>query len=140
MSKKIIEALNTALGMELGAIVQYMWHHVMVEGVESPEIAEMFRNTGIDEMKHAERLAERIDYYGGVPTTKPGEIMVGGDMKKMIEDDLAGELMAIKTYKDFIRLAVEEGDPVTRLLLEGILTDEEEHEYNWRTLLAKKKE
>jgi bacterioferritin len=140
MSRKIIDALNTALGMELGAIVQYMWHHVMVEGVESPEIAEMFRKTAIDEMKHAEKLAERIDYYGGVPTTKPGEIMIGGDMKKMIEDDLAGELTAIDTYKEFIRLAAEEGDPVTRLLLEEILTDEEDHEYNWRTLLAKKKE
>ena len=140
MSKKIVDALNTALGMELGAIVQYMWHHVMVEGIESPEIAEMFRETAIDEMKHAEKLAERIDYYGGVPTTKPAEIMIGGDMRKMIEDDLAGELTAIKTYKKFIRLAVEEGDPVTRLLLEEILTDEEDHEYNWRTLLAKTKE
>ncbi len=140
MSKRIIEALNTALGMELGAIVQYMWHHVMVEGIESPEVAEMFRKTAIDEMKHAEKLAERIDYYGGVPTTKPGEIRIGGGMRKMIEDDLDGELTAIKTYKEFIRLAVEEGDPVTRLLLEEILTDEEDHEYSWRTLLAKKKE
>lgn len=139
MSKKIVEALNTALGMELGAIVQYMWHHVMAEGMESPEIAEMFKKTSIDEMRHAEKLAERIDYYGGVPTTKPSEIKVGGDLKKMIEDDLAGELMAIKTYKQFIKLAADEGDPVTRLMLEEILTQEEDHEYNWRTVLSKKK-
>ncbi len=139
MSKKIVEALNTALGMELGAIVQYMWHHVMAEGMESPEIAEMFKKTSIDEMKHAEKLAERIDYYGGVTTTKPSEIKVGGDLKKMIEDDLAGELMAIKTYKQFIKLAADEGDPVTRLMLEEILTQEEDHEYNWRTVLSKKK-
>lgn len=140
MSGKIIDALNTALGMELGAIVQYMWHHVMAEGMESPEIAEMFRETSMDEMKHAEKLAERIDYYGGVPTTKPAEIKVGGGLRKMIEDDLAGELTAIKTYKEFIKLAVEEGDPVTRLMLEEILTDEEDHEYDWRTVLAKRKE
>lgn len=139
MSKKIVDALNIALGMELGAIVQYMWHHVMAEGMESPEIAEMFKKTSIDEMNHAEKLAERIDYYGGVPTTKPAEIKMGGNLKKMIEDDLAGELMAIKTYKQFIKLAADEGDPVTRLMLEEIVTAEEKHEYDWRTVLAKKK-
>lgn len=139
MSKKIVEVLNKDLGDELAAIMQYMWHHVMAEGMESPEIAELFKKTSIDEMKHAEKLAERIDYFGGVPTTKPSEIKMGGNLKKMVRDDLAAERGAIKNYKEHIKLCVQESDPVTRLMLEEILTDEENHEYLWRTVLAERK-
>jgi bacterioferritin len=133
---KIIKALNEGLAAELSAIVQYMWHHVMAEGMESPEISEMFRSAAMDEMKHAEELAERIDYYGGVPTIRPKEIKTGGNLKKMIRDDLETEQVAIKMYKEHIEVCIEENDPVTRLMLEEILSDEEHHEYDWRTLLA----
>jgi bacterioferritin len=133
---KIIKALNEGLAAELSAIVQYMWHHVMAEGMESPEISEMFRSAAMDEMKHAEELAERIDYYGGVPTIRPKEIKTGGNLKKMIRDDLETEQVAIKMYKEHIKICIEENDPVTRLMLEEILSDEEHHEYDWRTLLA----
>jgi len=131
-----MDALNTDLAEELAAIVQYMWHHVMVVGKESPAIADMFEDTSKDEMKHAELLAERLDYYGVVPTTKPSDIKVGGDLTKMIKDDLAGEEKAIALYREHIKLAADLGDPVTRLMLERILTDEEGHAYNWRTVLG----
>lgn len=134
--EKIIAALNQDIALELGAIVQYMWHHVMAEGMKSPEISEMFRDTSMDEMKHAEEFAERIDYLGGVPVTKPEPIKVGGDLIKMIRDDLAGERGAIKKYKEDIKLCIAEDDPVTRLMLEEILADEEKHAHDWRTLLA----
>lgn len=137
--KKIIDALNYALSLEIGAIVQYVNHHVMVAGLESPAIAELFEETSKDEMKHMERLAERIDYLGGVPTTKIAKIKMGGDIRRMVKDDLDGENLAIKTYKEQIKLVAGIGDTTTRLMLEEILTDEERHAYQWETVLAKKK-
>ena len=99
-----IKALNPDLGLEIGAIIQYMHHHVMAEGMESPAIIDLFEETAKDEMKHMEILAKRINYLGGVPTTKPGPIKTGGTLKKMITDDLAGEYTAIRTYKGHIEL------------------------------------
>jgi len=136
--EKIIKALNTDLGMEIGAIIQYLYHHVMAEGMESPAIIDIFEETAKDEMKHMEMLAERIDYLGGVPTTKPAPIKVGGTIKKMIHDDLEGQYMAIKTYKAHIELCAKIGDSTTRLMLEQILTDEEDHANTWETTLAKR--
>lgn len=67
-------------------------------------------------------LAKRINYLGGVPTTKPGPIKTGGTLKKMITDDLDGEYTAIRTYKGHIELCDKPGDSTTRLMLEQILT------------------
>ncbi|OGP30196.1 MAG: hypothetical protein A2073_05235 [Deltaproteobacteria bacterium GWC2_42_11] len=136
MSKKIIDALNIDRAMELGAIVQYMGHHYEAEGMESPAIIEIFKKTAIDEMKHAEKLAERIVYLGGTPVQKPTEIKRGGEIKSMIEDDLGAENGAIKRYKEHIKLCIEEGDPTTRLMLEEILGDEEGHADTWETTLG----
>ena len=136
-SKELIDALNEDLSYELAAIVQYMYHHVMASGFDSPEIDERFEATSMDEMKHAEKIAERIDYYEAVPTTKMAPIQVGGDVKKMIVDDLAGEHDAIARYKEHIKLAERLGDPGTRHMLEDILLDEEEHAHLWETILAK---
>lgn len=135
--EQLLEALNKDLADELAAITQYMWHHVMAKGMESPAIMEAFRSTSMDEMKHGEKLAERLDYLGGTPTTKPSPIMMGGDLRKMIQDDLDAENRAIKQYKSHIKLAAEADDPVTRLMLEEILTDEEDHAYTWETILSK---
>lgn len=137
--KKIINALNLNLSLEIGAIVQYKYHHVMAQGLESPKIVDLFGKTAKDEMKHMERLAERIDYLGGVPTAKVAKIKVGGSLRKMIQDDLDGENGAIKLYKEHIKLAATLGDPTTRLMLEEILTDEEDHAHLWETILGKKK-
>jgi len=136
---KIIEALNKDRADELGAIIQYMGHHYEAEGMESPEIIEMFKSTAKDEMGHAEKLAERIVYLGGEPVKKPSEIKKGGDLKKMIQDDLAAENGAIAQYKAHIKLAAELSDPTTRLMLEEILSDEEGHADTWETTLGIKK-
>ncbi len=135
--EQLLQALNTDLGEELAAITQYMWHHVMAKGMESPAIMEEFRSASMDEMKHAEKLAERIDYLGGTPTTKPSQIMMGGDLRKMVQDNLAAENAAIERYRSHIKLAIEADDPATRLMLEEILTDEEDHAHTWETILAR---
>ena len=136
MSKKIIDALNEDREFELGAIMQYMGHHYEAEGLESPAIIELFKKTAIDEMKHAESLAERIVYLGGTPSTKPSKIMKGGEIRKMVGDDLAAENGAIERYKRHIRLCEKEGDPTSRLMLEGILSEEEGHADLWETTLG----
>lgn len=138
-NQKIIDALNQDRADELAAIIQYMGHHYEAKGMESPAIIELFRSTAKDEMKHAELLAERIVYLGGEPTKKPSEIKKGGDLKKMIQDDLDSENGAITNYKEHIKLCAELGDPETRLMLEQILNDEKRHADTWETTLRIKK-
>ncbi|HYB93298.1 MAG TPA: ferritin-like domain-containing protein [archaeon] len=137
--KALIEALNHDVSLELGAIIQYVYHHIMSAGMESPEISEMQEDLAQVEMKHLEKFLNRVDYLGGVPTTKINEIKMGGSLKKMIQDDLDGENNAIKTYKQNIALAAKLGDTTTRLMLEEIVSDEEDHAYGWQTVLEKKK-
>lgn len=134
--QRLLDILNESIAREMAVIIQYMWQHLMAVGLESAEISEIFKKISIDEMKHAERFAERLDYFGGVPTTQPTEIKVGGDLKQMLRDDIAAEKDAIKLYKRAIKLCQELDDPVTRLLYEEILTEEEDHDYTFSTLLA----
>jgi bacterioferritin len=138
-NQRIIDALNKDRADELGAIIQYMGHHYTADGMESPAIVEIFKTTAIDEMKHAEMLAERIVYLGGDPVNKPSDIKKGGELKKMVQDDLANENGAIKQYKEHIKLCADEGDSTTRLMLENILSDEEKHADTWETILGVKK-
>lgn len=138
-NQKIVDALNKDRADELGAIIQYMGHHYTADGMESPAVVGIFKATAIDEMKHAEMLAERISYLGGEPVTKPSDIKKGGDLKKMIQDDLASENGAIKQYKEHIKLCADEDDITTRRMLEGILADEEKHADTWETILGVKK-
>ena len=135
--EKIIKALNIDIGLELGAIVQYIMHEVMAEGMESPAIMEKFESISREEMKHLERLAERVNYLGGIPNTRPAPIKAGGNLKKMVQDDLNGEYTAIKTYKQHVKMCAEIGDTTTRLMLEEILSDEENHADTWETVLQK---
>lgn len=139
MSKELIDALNKDRMNELSAIVQYMKHHYEAMGLESPEIIDLAKDLAKDEMRHAERLAERINYLGGIPTKQISPISEGGDLKKMVGDDLEKENDAIKQYKEHINLASEEKDSTTRLMLEEILSDEENHADTWETVLGIKK-
>lgn len=134
-SKELKEMLNDAIARELQVSVQYMWQHVMVRGINAESIGGIFKQIAITEMKHAEAIAERLDYLGGVPTTKPTPIEVGKSAKEMLEIDKKAEEDAIKLYKKIISLAEKEGDPVTKRLFEGILSDEESHHNQFSTLL-----
>jgi len=132
-----MEILNKSIAREIAVAIQYMWQHVLAEGISSPPIAEMFKEVAVQEMKHAERFAERLNYFDGIPTTKPTAIKLSGKLTKMLEDNMAAEEEAIKLYKQAIKLAIELNDPVTRLLYEEILGDEEDHWDKFRTLLEK---
>jgi bacterioferritin len=129
--------LNQAIAREIQVSVQYMWQHVMAKGLESAEIADVFEEVAITEMKHAEKIAERIFYFDITPTTKPDPIKVGGTLKEMLEYDAKAEEEAIDLYKEIIKVAAAEGDSTTRLLFEQILAEEEEHHDTFTTLLGK---
>ncbi len=140
MSKEeLIDALNMDRADELAAIVQYMKHYYEGEGMTSPGILDIAKKIAIDEMRHAEKLGNRINYLGGIPTKEPSIILEGGDIRKMIEDDLAKENSAIGQYKEHIKLAADEEDFATRLMLEEILSEEEGHAHTWETILEIKK-
>lgn len=134
---KLIDALNIAVSDELAAIIQYRWHHVMSRGIASPAISEMFASHSMDEMRHAYMFAERIDLLGGDLTLELHPIKVGGNLRKMIRDDLQGEYTAVKMYKQYVKLAEKEDDPTTRRLFESALENEETHADDWETVLER---
>lgn len=135
VTQKLLELLNKAIARELGVSIQYMWQHVMAIGMKSPEIKDIFEDIAIEEMKHAEKIAERLFYLGGTPTTKPTPINAGGTLEEMIESDLKAEDEAIELYTEIIKLADSEGDSTTRLMFEEIMTNEEEHKHTFTILL-----
>ncbi len=136
---EVVKSLNRALAMELGAIMQYLHHHWTGEGMESQTILPLFKQIGMDEMRHAGMIAERINFLESDPTLTPSDVRKYGDLRKMMKDDLAGEYEAIKYYKKVIKLCGDAGDSTTRLMMEQILSDEEKHADIWETTLAKGK-
>ena len=135
-SKKLAEMMNHALAAELQAIIQYQWHHVMIKGLSAAELSEAFEKASMSEMKHAEQIAERLNYFSVVPTIKPNPIAVGGDARAMITADIKAEEDAITLYKDIIGQAASEGDETTRLMFEEILAVEEDHHDTFTKLLG----
>jgi bacterioferritin len=136
-SAALTDMLQKAIAREIQVSVQYMWQHIMAKGLESAGIADVFEDVAISEMKHAEKIAERIFYFDVTPTTKPDPIKVGGSLREMLEADAAAEEEAIVLYKAIIKQATSEGDSTTRLLFEQILADEESHHDTFTTLLGK---
>jgi bacterioferritin len=134
-SKKLLEMLNKAIAMELQVAIQYMWQHVSATGINSIPVADVFKESAITEMKHAEALAERLAYLDGTPTTKPAPIFVGDALKEMIQADVKAEEDAIALYREIIKVADSEGDVTTRTLAEDILGDEEGHHETFTNLL-----
>jgi bacterioferritin len=111
-----------------------MWQHVQWSGVKGYAVNEAFKKIGITEMKHAEKIAERLFYLGGKPTTKPEAIIVGDNLKEMIEADIKAEDTAIILYKEIIQVAEGEGDVTTAHIFRKILEEEEEHQDTFTTL------
>ncbi len=137
MSSELIDLLNDAIAREIQVSIQYMWQHVRIYGFDHLAIADELKKIAIEEMKHAESIAERVDYLGGIPTTKPAEIRVGNKPEEMIEFDKEAEEGAIKLYRRIIEKAEGEKDYVTKKLFQDILADEEEHHNTFKGLLEK---
>jgi len=125
---EIVNMLNEVLKAELTAINQYFLHAEMCENWGYKALSEYTRKESIDEMRHAEKLMERILYLEGMPNmSELFPIRVGQNVKAQLENDLALEVEAVARLNRFIQAAREAGDNGSRDLFEKILLDEEEH-------------
>jgi bacterioferritin len=125
---KVIEFLNRVLSNELTAINQYFVHYRMYDNWGYKELAEHERGESIDEMKHADRLIERILFLEGLPNLqKLNKLLVGESPKEAIECDLKLERAARSDLREAIAHCESVGDYVSRQLFGDILHSEEEH-------------
>lgn len=125
---KVIAALNEALQEELLAINQYFLHSEMCENWKYEALAKYIKKQSIDEMKHAEKIIERILFLDATPSlVGPMKLKVGKNVKEQIASDLELELGAVKLYNNAVKLARDEGDNATAEFFAVILKDEEEH-------------
>ena len=128
---KVIALLNQVLKKELTGINQYFLHAKMCENWGYKALARHARNESIDEMKHADKVMERILFLEGTPNMAAlDKLMIGADVKQQIENDLALEMAALTVLRPGIATCLEAGDHATRELLEHIL-EEEEHHVDW---------
>lgn len=125
---KVIEFLNRALTNELTAINQYWLHYRVLADWGVARLAEYERHESIDEMKHADQLAERILFLGGLPNFQAiHKLKVGETVEEILRADLAMEEEAIPLLRDAIEHSESVRDYVSRDLFTGILESEEEH-------------
>ena len=126
--EKVIEFLNTALKNELTAINQYWLHYRMLDDWGMKRLAAFEREESIDEMKHADKLAERILFLDGLPNFQLlGRLRIGENVKEVLEADLAVEHDAIPLLRDAIEHCEKVRDYVSRDLFAAILESEEHH-------------
>ena len=125
---KVIARLNAVLTNELTAINQYFVHAKMCEHWGFGRLAEYERKESIDEMRHADALIERILFLEGLPNLQDlHKLLVGEDVKEVLECDLKLELAGHPVLKDGIAESERVGDYVSRDLFRRILDSEEEH-------------
>jgi bacterioferritin len=135
VSEELKKMLNDAIAREIAVSIQYMLQHIQVIGVKGIAVQDQFKKTAIAEMKHAEKVAERLWYLEGTPTTQPAPIKVGESLKEFLELDTKAEEDAILLYKRIIELAQKEGDITTAFIFKEILEEEEEHHDLFTTML-----
>ncbi len=134
-SKELLDLLNQAIAREIQVSVQYLWQHVQWAGVKGFAVKDELKKIAIAEMKHAEKIAERLVALGGRPTTKPSPILVGENLKEMLETDRKDEEAAIVLYRKIVAVSRKEGDSVTERMFQEILADEEDHYSTFAGLL-----
>ena len=125
---KVIEALNTARGMELHAIGQYMNQHYNLDNMDFGELAKNIKLIAIDEMRHSEMFADRIKELGGEPTATPaGQVQKGQDVRAVFPFDENLEDNTIDVYNQLLNVCRENGDNISLKLFETIIEEEQVH-------------
>jgi bacterioferritin len=124
---EVIAQLNKALKEELTAINQYFLHAEMCHSWGYHKIGAFIKKQSIDEMKHAEKLIERLLFLDATPQMNYMELNVGGNVKAQLEADLKLEENAVGMYNTAIKISRDAGDDVSRELFSFLLKDEELH-------------
>jgi bacterioferritin len=126
--EKVIEFLNKALTNELTAINQYWLHYRTLHHWGVRRLAEYERHESIDEMKHADVLADRVLFLEGLPNFQAlHKLHVGETVEEILKADLALEMEAIPLLKDAVAYCESVSDYVSRAIFERILENEEDH-------------
>ena len=127
-NEKVIERLNEALFLELGAVNQYWLHYRLLEDWGYQKLAKKEREESIEEMHHADKLTARIIFLEGFPNLQNvAPLRIGQTVKEVLEADLAGERDAWNSYTKSREICEEAGDYVTKNLFEELIADEEGH-------------
>jgi bacterioferritin len=127
-TKEVIEILNAALKLELGAVNQYLLHYRMLENWGFTKLAKKERAESIEEMHHADKLVTRIIFLEGLPNLQHvAPLMIGENVKEVLECDLKGEKIAHETYIRGRDICRDAKDYVTMDLFEKLIKDEEGH-------------
>ena len=128
MSQKVIDLLNEARAIELTAISQYLIQHYELEDKDFGKLGKKMKEIGIQEMKHAEALAERILFLKGTPTLQPeAAAKKGQEIAAMLTTNIALESQAIKMYNEAAGTCAQEKDQISKQLFEKLLGEEEDH-------------
>jgi bacterioferritin len=124
----VIDALNDGLTIELTAINQYFVQAKMCDNWGLHRLGKKHYSESMGEMKHAEKLIDRIIFLDGVPEIARYDVIrVGTDLKEQFENDLKLEMKGVETYRKAITLCIQEADAGSRDMLEAILVESEEH-------------
>jgi bacterioferritin len=137
-----ISILNDALATEIVCVLRYMHHYFMATGVHAMAVRDEFKEHADAEREHADKIADRIQQLGGKPDFNPASLVQrsasqyaeGKSLSDMIKEDLIAERIVIEVYQKMIRYFADH-DPTTRVMIEHILADEEEHAADLSDLL-----
>ena len=125
---RIIDLLNQVLRKELTGINQYFIHSRMCKNWGYAVLATHAYDESVDEMKHADKIIERILFLEGVPNLSDYDpILVGRDVREQLANDLSLEMAALDVLRPGVQLCLDASDHATRELLEHIVEDEEHH-------------
>ncbi|MEM8855380.1 MAG: bacterioferritin [Pseudomonadota bacterium] len=125
---RVIERLNEALFLELGAVNQYWLHYRLLDDWGLQKLAAKEREESIEEMNHADKIIERIIFLEGHPNLQTlAPLRIGTNVREVLEADLAGEYDARTSYSKSRDICREEKDYVTMKIFEDLLEDEEGH-------------
>jgi len=125
---EVIDRLNEALFLELGAVNQYWLHYRLLEDWGYGLLAKKEREESLEEMVHADRIIERIIFLEGHPNLQQvAPLKIGQNVREVLEADLEGEHTALESYRKSRQVCHDHGDIVTMKIFEELLQDEEGH-------------
>jgi bacterioferritin len=138
-----IEILQAVLATEIVCVLRYTMNAIVASGISSDSVKKEFDEHAIEEQQHVRMVAERINQLGGTPNLDPeglatrsaSQYVVGANLIEMIKENLIAERIACEHYRELIRFFADD-DSTTRVMMEGILTKEEEHANDMHDLLV----